>query len=209
MKVTARAKQHEIWQRVVAWLLVTIGILAILLMAESFAADANKSKSQQPSIPAIASIVGIRVGYSTRDELEAHLGPGKHITGGHPDGARLWQVKGTGWMIWADGFEYCERGLVVDSVTLYRDRKPERSVPYARLGTNDCAWLGEISLGMKENKVLEILKQKAVPTRKIDRGWEVEANGFNAVLNQESFQKWTAVLEFTNRAVNRISVDAR
>jgi hypothetical protein len=45
------------------------------------------------------------------EELERQLGEGEVVTGGHPNGARLWRVKGTSWEIYVDAFEYSERGV--------------------------------------------------------------------------------------------------
>ena len=138
---------------------VCVGAVILLLTAAAHPGNAAENDIPKTSIPKIANIAGIKVGYSSMEELEARLGKGKVAVGGHSDGARLWRVKGTSWVIYADAFEYSERGMVLDSLNIALDTKPRRGVPYARLTKNDFAWLGKISLGMDEDKLLEVHEQ--------------------------------------------------
>ena len=163
------------------------------------------------SIPAIAAIAGIQVGYTTMAELEARLGRGKPFTGGHPNGAREWRVRGTSWVICADAFDYSARGIVVDSFDIRADMKTDPGVPFARLEKPDFAWLGLVSLDMPEDRLLEVLKTKVFPVTKTDGGWQISARGFSELTSTPStpFQVWTTRFEVTNGLVRGISLDAR
>ena len=123
-------------------------VVLLLLVTQIAPAGAAESAPPGTSIPAIAGIAKIKIGYSIQQDIDAQWGEGKTIIGGHPNSGRLWRVKGTPWVIHTDGFEYSKRGLVIDSVEIYEERKPGKGVPYARLAVRDLAWLGEVSLGM-------------------------------------------------------------
>jgi hypothetical protein len=131
-------------------------VLLAVILRLSAAANATENKGPKTSIPKIASVAGIKVGYSSMEELERQLGEGKVATGGHPNGARLWRVKGTSWGIYVDAFEYSERGAVVDSFDIYVAPRQRLDVPYARVRKNHFAWLGKIWVGINEDKLLEI-----------------------------------------------------
>jgi hypothetical protein len=163
------------------------------------------------SIPAIAGIAGIQVGYTTMEELEARLGKGKPVTGGHPYGAREWRVRGTSWTIYADAFDYSARGIVVDSFELQTGVQPDSDVPFARLEKNDFVWLGLASLDLPEDKLLEVLKTRALPVTKTGGGWETSARGFSQLTStpSSSFQAWTTSFAVTNGLVRGVSLDAR
>jgi hypothetical protein len=186
-----------------------LGLLAALLAARVFAASHADPGAHPTSIPVVAGIAGVKVGDSTREELEARLGPGKPITGGHPQGARLWRVKGTDWVIHADAFEYSNRGIVVDSLEIYQNPKPGRGIPCVRTGRKNLTWMGEVSLGMTEENTLKTLQRRAVPLTKTERGWTTKACGFCAAHNNVNFTKWEATLEFQNHVLNHISVTAQ
>src|SRR5689334_624376 len=97
-------------------------VLALLLIVLSAAAD-TPSATTNTSIPKIASIGKIQIGYSTQEDLAKLWGEGKTITGSHPNSGRLWRVKGTSWVLYTDGFDYSKRGLVVDGLHFYADAK--------------------------------------------------------------------------------------
>src|SRR5689334_21666373 len=61
------------------------------------------------SVPPLATIAGIRVGYDGMDRLERRLGPGAIMIGGHPQGARVWNIRASRWWLYADGFT-CRSG---------------------------------------------------------------------------------------------------
>lgn len=96
-----------------------LGLLAGWLVTAPAPAAAARHPPPKTSIPKIARLGKIQVGYSTQAELARHWGEGKTIIGGHANSGRLWRVKGTPWIVDTDAFEYSRRGLVVDGVTIY------------------------------------------------------------------------------------------
>jgi len=187
------------------------GVMALLLTAAPILVNGAEKITPDTSIPKIADIAGIRVGYSSMDELEAQLGKGKVKVGGHSNGARCWRVKGTSWVIYADAFDYSERGAVVDRFGISVDPKPGRGVPYARLAKSDLAWLGKISLGMDEDRLLEILTQNSCVATKVNDGWLVTARGWSPLTSVplNPFQEWEARFGIKGKLLIGIWLDAR
>jgi hypothetical protein len=157
----------------------------------------------------IASIGRIQIGYSTQEDLERCWGQGKTIVGGHPHSGRVWRVNGTQWMLSTDGFEYSQRGRVVDSLSLCEDYKPNEDVPFARVKAADLASLGEISLGMSEAKVMAVLERRGLRVKQTNVGFETLAKGHHDLVNYGSFQTWTVRCGFTNGTLNTLQIDAR
>ena len=192
-----------------------LAILAAWLMAAS--GQAADGKQPKTSIPKIASIAKVEIGYSTQADLAKQWGEGKTITGGHANSGRLWRVKGTTWVLQTDGFDYTQRGLVVDSFTLYEDPKwyccPEAfvSAPDTRLSKKDFVWLGGISPGMSREKVMQFLKRKSLPVTLTPDGCETTAKGFCALTSLPLYplQTWTATFVFTNGCLGRLQLNAR
>jgi hypothetical protein len=137
------------------------------------------------------------------EELEKRLGKGEVGVGGHPNGARLWRVKGTSWVVYADAFEYSKRGIVVDSFSITMDPNPGPGVPYTRLAGRNLAWLGSILPGMDEDKLLQILKQNTLLATKVAEGWLITANGYSPLTSVPiaPFQEWTVWLSIKNKSL--------
>jgi hypothetical protein len=169
----------------------------------------------QTSIPRIARIGRIHIGLSTQDELARTWGEGKTIIGGHPNSGRLWRVQGTSWILKTDGFEYSTRGLVVDSLAIYRDPQsfssPELldSVPNTRLPRSAFAWAGEISPGMSRHQVVEFLKQRSLPIHFTPDGCQTAASGFSPLSSSmDPLQTWTISFVFTNGTLSSLTMAA-
>ena len=73
--------------------------LALLLVVAPALAPMAQDVSGRSSIPRIACLGKVRVGWSTQADLAQRWGEGKEITGGHPNSGRLWRVKGTPWVL--------------------------------------------------------------------------------------------------------------
>jgi hypothetical protein len=187
---------------------ICVAALVLLLLPVAHAGEKNR---QRTIIPKIANFAGVKIGYSSMDEVERQLGKGKVGVGGHPNGARLWRVKGTSWVIYADAFNYSERGAVVDNFDIVVDPTPEPGVPYTRRGKKGFAWLGKISLGMDEGKLLEILKQKSYVVTKVADGWQVKAKGFSPITSvpTEPYLEWTVQFSIKEKSLIGIGFDAR
>lgn len=189
--------------------LVGVGTLVLLLAAATTPAESADQKEPKTSIPKIAAFAWIKVGYSTMEELEGRLGKGKVEVGGHPNGARLWRVKGTSWVIETDYFDFSERGAVVDSLGIEVDPKPRHDLPYTRLTKNDLTLAGGISLGMDEGDLLKFLKHKSWTVSRIADGWQAEARGYSPLVGDNFFNHWTARFTIKGKSLVRISLDAR
>jgi len=183
--------------------------LAVLLLIASAPAGDAQMASTKTSIPKIACIGKIQIGCSTQEDLARHWGEGKTITGGHPNSGRLWRVKGTPWVLHADGFEYSKRGLVVDGLDVYEDLKAGADAPYAKLAKSDFAWCGGIWPGMSQQKVMQILKRKSLRITLTQDGCEICAKGFYALQSSmDPLRTWTARLIFTNGSLSQLTLAA-
>lgn len=65
-------------------------------------------------IPATARVGNVQIGVTTMEELERMFGKGRECIGGHPRGGREWRSKQTGWYIYADGFNYNDKGRMLE-----------------------------------------------------------------------------------------------
>jgi len=199
-----RVRKHVACFSAVVWL----PAVALLLMLAGVG-NSEPAESGRPNIPSIATFAGGQVGYITMDELEKRLGPGKPITGGHPHGARLWRVRATDWTIYADAFEYSKRGIVVDDLRIYRERKFQPDLPVARPGRSDLLWLGRIAVGMSESQVARELAKVGNNFRRTPAGYDIKAGGHYWLNQGLTFNTWQVSLGITNRVLVRIQMDAR
>jgi hypothetical protein len=188
--------------------------IAVVFWMLTVAADrvcAGENNKPKTLIPQIANFAGIKVGYSSMEELERQLGKGKVAVGGHPNGARVWRVKGTSLVVYADAFDYSKRGAVVDSFDIMESsNKLDADAPYARLPKDDFALLGEIKLGMDEDKLLETLKRKSLVVSKDTDGWLVKAKGWSPLTSiPNPLQEWTAQFTIKEKSLTGISLYAR
>jgi hypothetical protein len=184
-------------------------VLTILLVAVPVRAADGRNTLPKTSIPKIARIGKVRIGYSTQEDFAKQWGEGKTITGGHSNSGRVWRVKGTRWILSTDGFEYSERGLVVDNLSLCEDPKMPGDAPFARLSKNDLCWLGEISPGMTKDEVMQIVKRKKVSIMTTKEGCEIRAQGFYALSSINApLRKWRATLRFSNGSLSALHLDA-
>lgn len=65
-----------------------------------------------------SGVYEIVAGSTTVEEVEARIGPGAKMTGGHPLGGRVWFVPDSGRTLFLDGFDYNASGRVIDRVVL-------------------------------------------------------------------------------------------
>jgi hypothetical protein len=164
---------------------------------------------QPPRLPPIARIAGVWVGHSTVEELERRLGPGTAYTGGHPQGAREWRSRQTGWYVNADGFNYGRHGRVLDEVSVSTDRILHRKNEAATFAPRKLLrFMGVVELEMTRYQVVRALARKLPPPRMKGRDLVWTALGY-ARLNSNSFDdkhEWTATLHFEQDRLTSISV---
>lgn len=183
--------------------------LVMLIAFAAITAHTAELKEPKTSIPQIAEIAGIQVGSSSMEELEARFGKGKGVTGGHPNGARLWRVKGTSWMIHADAFDYSTKGAVVDAFSITGYDKSQKEVPYARFAKNKLAYLGGITLGMGEDELLRIAKRNSLTAIKAPDGWLIKATGYSPLTSIPSaLEEWTAQFVIKKKSITGILLGA-
>jgi hypothetical protein len=187
------------------WLAV---VIIVACTAMTVTCSTSKAKVHRDvRIPKIAQILGIRVGQGTVEELERKLGPGAPVTGGHPQGARVWYVKSMGIWVYADGFYYTSRGeeitndvlLTVDNKNLgydseYRNGK-KRSVPVVHKTKIQIAWLGKVVPGMTRQEVTKAVKSLPKPKEKSGNLIWKEKGTYKTAQGLETMV-WTAELMF-------------
>lgn len=158
---------------------------------------AHPNLPQEFAIPSVARIAGIRVGIDTISDLEDRLGPGAILTGGHPQGARLWKVRNGQCCLYADGFELRERSsdsYVIDRIRITRkhpDCRPSR-LHVCAIPPHGLTILGRVRLGMTRAEVLSALRSyHPLLLAKPDR---VRLTGFGHVRPNESteYRIWKA-----------------
>ncbi len=186
------------------------GVMTLLLLAAPTDAAGGQNKSPKTSIPEIACIGKVQIGYSTQEDLARKWGEGKTVIGGHPNSGRVWRIKGTSWRVSTDGFDYSERGLVVDQLSFRAYSDLPRDVPYAKLSKDDFVWLGEISPGMSKKKVMQILKRQSLPMTPTKEGCQITARGFSPLTSIPTpFRNWKTTLTFTNDVLIDLNLGAR
>jgi len=192
-------------------------ILAIIAIAPSSVAQ---PPAEAPAIPALASFIGMRIGYSTVEDFERRLGPGLPVTGGHPQGARVWYIRNAHAQLWLDGFDYSERGRVVDQIVLSRDAFPSRpsGVPKIEVSHRMLGLRDRVYLGMTEAQVLRQAKGLLPPLRQVQKGccsaWTGPAFACVAhgdvrlgSYHDELYDTWTTRLDFDHGRLAAIEID--
>ena len=182
-----------------------------VLFLYSLPVDARSAEAKTPktSIPGIAKIGRMRVGYSSQEDVARKLGEGKTLIGGHPNSGRVWRIRGTSWRLNTDGFDYSERGLVIDQLSLGTCTDQPDDIPYTKLTKKDFCWTGGITLGMSRARVLEILKRSSLPVTSTKEGWKIGERGFSPLSSIVTpFRNWEATLTFSNDFLVRLDLGA-
>lgn len=193
-----------------SFLVAAVGCMAVVIsLGSAFSGCAGKAppESGKADIPEISRIAGVRIGYSTQEDLARRWGEGMVVTGGHPNSGRVWRVKGTSWVVRTDGFEYSQRGLVVDGLELLNESPHDRRAPFARLTKDDFAWLGGVTPGLSRSEVEMFLKNKSLVSTNTDYELTVPAKGHYALVNS-TLGNWTVRFDFTTNRLSRLVIDA-
>jgi hypothetical protein len=184
--------------------------MALLAVAAPSNAVEGQNTSPKTSIPKIANIAKVQIGYSTQEDLAREWGVGKTAIGGHPNSGRVWRIKGRPWRVSTDGFDYADRGLVVDQFSFGAASGLPGDVHYAKLSKKDFVWLGEVSPGMSKKKVMQILKRKSLPVTLTKEGGEINARGFCSLTSISTpLRNWKATLTFADDLLIRLDLSAR
>ena len=188
-----------------ALLVATLGLVALALICHG--AETIGVGKEETAIPEIARLAGVKIGYSTQDDLAKQWGEGEVVIGGHPNSGRIWRVKGTSWVVRTDGFDYSQRGLVVDGLTLEAESKEPQRAPFAHMSKDEFHWLGGIAPGMRRSEVEKFLQSKSLLASETEHGLAVHAKGHHVLVNS-TLSNWTVKLDFTADRLSRLVVDA-
>jgi hypothetical protein len=178
---------------------------------------AGRPHDPPTTVPKIAQIAGVRVGYDTRGEMERRLGKGMVYTGGHAGGAREWVLRGTHWYIDADAFDYYRFRVGGDTVVLYDVSigKKARSVgaamrfPPVRVtvgASRKLGWLGVVFPGMSKSEVLRAIHGEIPLPKRSGNEWSWTSQGFLRLNRTQAYHTWTARLTFRRGRLEEIDV---
>jgi hypothetical protein len=160
------------------------------------------------SVPAIARLLGVRVGYNGQDALTRQFGDGLHTTGGHPGGRKLWYTRLPSGLIETDGFDYNDEGLVLESLYWSLDTATDPTIPFVRHLPHHAGWLGVIIPGMTMAQVAQLTSGLLPAPQREGNVWKWTAKGFvrPSRINDGVYTTWTATLTFQNGALDSIDV---
>lgn len=180
----------------VSTLAVCAGLL-LVLSASAGPADRRTGLVSRGEVPRWAQLLGVQVGVSTLDDLERRMGPGFALTGAHPQGARLWRVRGSSWLAhWdSDGS--------ADSVSLCR--QPAlltygQAIPTGKLSKSSLGPWRELRYGMAKASVARALRRASMPAWTDNRSkWVWSKHGRKV--------RWSAECEFSDGKLVGVSID--
>ncbi len=160
------------------------------------------------SVPLIARVLGIRVGWNGQKRLEDWFGRGVRSVGGHSGGVETWHTRRPSGNIVTDGFCYNREREVVETLE-WTLGKADATIPLVRRLPEHSGWLGTISLGMSEHQVTHLLKGTPLPHPDKSGGtWTWKQHGYvrpNPV-NYDVYRTWTAALCFDQGRLTSIHV---
>ena len=170
--------------------------------------SANKPQSHIISIPDIARILGLRVGWNGQERLERWFGKGLRTVSGHSGGRESWRTRSPNCYIETDGFCHNNEGEVLEYVSWGLDPSDDTKTPFIRHWPHRRGWLGVIIPGMSMNQVSRLTANKLPPPIKKDNKWIWVAESYNRPNphNQDIFTMWTAHLSFHNKILSDIEV---
>ncbi len=195
---------------------LTVAGLALLLATAGCFSSRSSSGDPGTTIPAIANFAGVKIGFSSQEDLARRWGEGKVTVGGHPNSRRVWRIKGTDWVLDTDGFDYSHRGLVVDGLLLsVPSAAPDFylqdavDAPTARLPKEKFAWMGGVRLGMSRSAVEQFLKGKSLAATATNLELVVQAPGHNALTDHPgAYETWVVRLTFETNVLTKLNIYA-
>lgn len=195
---------------------LTAAGLVLFLAAAGCSSSRSSSGKTETSIPAIAELAGVKIGFSSQEDLARRWGEGKVTVGSHPNSRRVWRIKGTDWVLDTDGFNYSHRGLVVDGLLLsVPSATPDFylqdavDAPTARLPKEKFAWMGGVQLGMSRSAVEQFLKSKSLAGTATNQDLVVQAPGHNTLADHPgAYKTWGVVLTFETNVLTKLNIYA-
>jgi hypothetical protein len=149
-------------------------------------------------VPAIARLLGVRVGLNGQDALTRRFGDGTHTTSGHSGGRVTWHTLAPPGYITADGFNFNREGEVLESLDWDAGAANDPRTPSARRLPLRPGWLGTVNLGMTIAQVRELTTDVLPPPSINGAVWTWKAGGFvrPSPVNSDVYTSWTAELTF-------------
>lgn len=161
------------------------------------------------SIPAIARLLGVRIGINGRDRLERKFGTGSYSVGGHPNGIETWRTRSPKGEIVTEGFCYNDEGEALENVDWSLESKSDSTIPRIHHLPYNAGWMGVINLGMTKAQVAQLTAKRLPPPKtEFEDEWIWEAKGFYrpSPVNGDVYRKWSATLIFEHDRVASIDV---
>jgi hypothetical protein len=196
--------------------LIHLAAWAALVPAGGAHASPGGVSPPRDAVPAIARIAGAWVGRDTVERLEHRLGPGLHYTGQHPHGGRSWVSPSTHLWIDADGFDYNDRGRILNTIDLSLDdgQSADPHVPRipARVRSRSLAFMGMVLPGMSRAQVLRLLRNRLPPPKAEASALTWEMRGWATIhpprpdMRGTEYRVWDAQLRFRKDTLTDICV---
>jgi len=200
-------------------LVITLTLLSVFGHSEQVRAQGRKTGGAHPtthstpekskpqtSVPVIARILGVRVGWNGQERLERRFGKGVRSIGGHPLGVETWRTRHPVGKVVTEGFEHNGEGEVLETIE-WTLGKADASIPLARRLPQASGWLGTISLGMTERQIARLVRDKHLPApTKAEGNWTWVQKGYVQLREFVVYRTWTAALGFENGKLTSLCV---
>ncbi|HLJ57377.1 MAG TPA: ankyrin repeat domain-containing protein [Chthonomonadaceae bacterium] len=150
-------------------------------------------------VPAIARLLGVRVGWNGQGRLIRRFGDGTHSLGGHSGGTVTWHTVAPPGYIASEGFNYNGEGEVLENLDWDSGPAVDHGTPTARRLRPRSGWLGTVDLGMTIAQVRQLTAGVLPPPAIAGPVWTWRAHGFvrpNA-RQYDVYTTWTAELTFS------------
>ena len=148
--------------------------------------------------PKIGRIAGFVVGQTTIAQYERRHRKGFAHVGGHPNGARTWYDRTLGATLDVDGFDYSDKGEIVDNVNVEWGRRPRKGIPKIRLAKGDVGFLSNLEHGMTEKQVETALHLKLKNGEVMQKGL-IRYKERPVNRDRDRYTEWKAHFDFDAR----------
>lgn len=162
----------------------------------------------QIQAPRIATAAGITAGLTTIPDFEHRYRRGHVTMGGHSNGAREWYDPSLGIFIYADGFNYSNKGEIFDGFQI--DWRPssevEKNIPKIHLKHSDYGLLTTLKKGMSRKEVEKALGIK-LATSSIHRKGLIRYSQNPVNKDNNRYTDWTLDLVFGPKGLAQFTID--
>ena len=187
--------------------LSTLFLLCVLALNGNIV-EAQKRFPKKTSIPKIARMLGVQVGFNGQHALRRTLSYGKIATGGHPNSRQMWRIRSPKSEVVTDGFNTTYEGYMIESLDWGMLEVPDVSgpdVPMVKRLPRGSGWMGTIYPGMTKRQVERLIAGRLPPPKKKGEMWEWTQQGYYRLGNDLYFE-WVATLSFQRDRLKDIGV---